>query len=158
MWLALYGDNARPWSEAFQGGAPTAESHQNEKHSILLVLDRVYFLLFRRACPRFTVEGKGRSRGKATWYASLSATDARRIIDRFKELYPKIDVLPDPPKLAQGFSAVFTADEVYANFDRYVSCFRILSARKSCLDTAEPECLGVTNEPIRRAPEAIQPH
>jgi iron(III) transport system substrate-binding protein len=29
--------------------------------------------------------------GKLTWYASLGATDARRIIDRFKELYPKID-------------------------------------------------------------------
>src|SRR5215475_5235830 len=34
---------------------------------------------------------KGEAEGKLTWYASLSATDARRIIDRFKELYPKID-------------------------------------------------------------------
>jgi hypothetical protein len=34
---------------------------------------------------------KGEAEGKVTWYASLSATDARRIIDRFKELYPKID-------------------------------------------------------------------
>jgi hypothetical protein len=33
-------------------------------------------------------------------------------------------VLPDPPKLAQGFTAVFTADEVYANFDRYVKLFQ----------------------------------
>jgi iron(III) transport system substrate-binding protein len=41
----------------------------------------------------------------------------RRVPDR-------IDVLPDPPKLAQGFSAVFTADEVYANFDRYVKLFQ----------------------------------
>jgi hypothetical protein len=35
-----------------------------------------------------------------------------------------IDLLPDPPKLAQGFTAVFTADEVYANFDRYVKLFQ----------------------------------
>jgi iron(III) transport system substrate-binding protein len=41
----------------------------------------------------------------------------RRVPDR-------IDVLPDPPTLAQGFSAVFTADEVYANFDRYVKLFQ----------------------------------
>jgi iron(III) transport system substrate-binding protein len=41
----------------------------------------------------------------------------RRVPDR-------IDVLPDPPKLAQGFSAVFTADEVYANFDSYVKLFQ----------------------------------
>jgi iron(III) transport system substrate-binding protein len=41
----------------------------------------------------------------------------RRVPDR-------IDVLPDPPKLAQGFSAVFTPDEVYANFDRYVKLFQ----------------------------------
>src|SRR5215471_6878463 len=34
---------------------------------------------------------KGEAEGKLTWYASLSATDARRIIDRFKEVYPKID-------------------------------------------------------------------
>jgi ABC-type glycerol-3-phosphate transport system substrate-binding protein len=34
---------------------------------------------------------KGEAEGKLTWYASLGATDARRIIDRFKELYPKID-------------------------------------------------------------------
>jgi len=34
---------------------------------------------------------KGEAEGKVTWYASLGATDARRIIDRFKELYPKID-------------------------------------------------------------------
>jgi iron(III) transport system substrate-binding protein len=41
----------------------------------------------------------------------------RRVPDR-------IDVLPDPPTLAQGFSAVFTADEVYADFDRYVKLFQ----------------------------------
>ena len=41
----------------------------------------------------------------------------RRVPDR-------IDVLPDPPKLAQGFSAVFTADQVYENFDRYVKLFQ----------------------------------
>ena len=41
----------------------------------------------------------------------------RRVPDR-------IDVLPDPPKLAQGFTPVFTADEVYANFDRYVKLFQ----------------------------------
>jgi len=41
----------------------------------------------------------------------------RRVPDR-------IDVQPDPPKLAQGFSAVFTADEVYANFDQYVKLFQ----------------------------------
>ena len=34
---------------------------------------------------------KAEAEGKLTWYASLGATDARRIIDRFKELYPKID-------------------------------------------------------------------
>ena len=34
---------------------------------------------------------KAEAEGKLTWYASLSATDARRLIDRFKELYPKID-------------------------------------------------------------------
>ena len=34
---------------------------------------------------------KAEVEGKLTWYASLGATDARRIIDRFKELYPKID-------------------------------------------------------------------
>ena len=34
---------------------------------------------------------KADAEGKLTWYASLGATDARRIIDRFKELYPKID-------------------------------------------------------------------
>src|SRR5262245_61068932 len=33
----------------------------------------------------------GEAEGKLTWYASLSATDGHRIIDRFKELYPKID-------------------------------------------------------------------
>lgn len=32
--------------------------------------------------------------------------------------------LGDPPKLAQGFTAVFTPDEVYANFDRYVKLFQ----------------------------------
>jgi hypothetical protein len=36
-------------------------------------------------------KNKGEAEGKVTWYASLGATDARRIIDRFKELYPKID-------------------------------------------------------------------
>lgn len=41
----------------------------------------------------------------------------RRVPDR-------IDVLPDPPKLAQGFTAVFTADQVYENFDRYVKQFQ----------------------------------
>jgi iron(III) transport system substrate-binding protein len=41
----------------------------------------------------------------------------RRVPDR-------VDVLPDPPKLAQGFTAVFTPEEVYANFDRYVKLFR----------------------------------
>ena len=41
----------------------------------------------------------------------------RRVPDR-------VDVLPDPPKLAQGFSAVFTSDEVYANFDQYVKLFQ----------------------------------
>jgi len=41
----------------------------------------------------------------------------RRVPDR-------IDVLPDPPKLAQGFNAIFTADEVYENFDRYVKLFQ----------------------------------
>ena len=41
----------------------------------------------------------------------------RRVPDR-------VDVLPDPPKLAQGFSAVFTAEEVYANFDQYVKLFQ----------------------------------
>ena len=34
---------------------------------------------------------KAEAEGKLSWYASLGATDARRIIDRFKELYPKID-------------------------------------------------------------------
>jgi ABC-type Fe3+ transport system substrate-binding protein len=41
----------------------------------------------------------------------------RRVPDR-------VDVLPDPPKLAQGFTAVFTPDEVYADFDRYVKLFQ----------------------------------
>jgi iron(III) transport system substrate-binding protein len=41
----------------------------------------------------------------------------RRVPDR-------VDVLPDPPKLAQGFTAVFTADQVYENFDRYVKWFQ----------------------------------
>lgn len=41
----------------------------------------------------------------------------RRVPDR-------IDVLPDPPQLAQGFTAVFTADQVYENFDRYVKQFQ----------------------------------
>jgi len=41
----------------------------------------------------------------------------RRVPDR-------IDVLPDPPKLAQGFTAVFTAEQVYENFDRYVKLFQ----------------------------------
>jgi hypothetical protein len=36
----------------------------------------------------------------------------------------RIDVLPDPPKLAQGFTAVFTAEQVYENFDRYVKLFQ----------------------------------
>ena len=43
--------------------------------------------------------------------------EQRRVPDR-------VDVLPDPPKLAQGFTAIFTADEVYANFDRYVKLFQ----------------------------------
>ena len=41
----------------------------------------------------------------------------RRVPDR-------VDVLPDPPKLAQGFTAIFTPDEVYTNFDRYVKLFQ----------------------------------
>jgi iron(III) transport system substrate-binding protein len=41
----------------------------------------------------------------------------RRVPDR-------IDVLPDPPKLAQGFTAVFTVDQVYESFDRYVKLFQ----------------------------------
>jgi iron(III) transport system substrate-binding protein len=41
----------------------------------------------------------------------------RRVPDR-------VDVLPDPPKLAQGFTAVFTPDEIYADFDRYVKLFQ----------------------------------
>lgn len=41
----------------------------------------------------------------------------RRVPDR-------MDVLPDPPKLAQGFTAIFTADQVYENFDRYVKLFQ----------------------------------
>jgi iron(III) transport system substrate-binding protein len=36
-------------------------------------------------------QAKAEAEGKVTWYASLGATDARRLIDRFKELYPKID-------------------------------------------------------------------
>jgi iron(III) transport system substrate-binding protein len=47
----------------------------------------------------------------------------RRVPDR-------IDVLPDPPKLAQGFTAVFTPDEVYANFDRYVKAFQEIFGTK----------------------------
>jgi iron(III) transport system substrate-binding protein len=43
--------------------------------------------------------------------------EQRRVPDR-------VDVLPDPPKLAQGFTATFTSDEVYANFDRYVKLFQ----------------------------------
>ncbi len=43
--------------------------------------------------------------------------EQRRVPDR-------VDVLPDPPKLAQGFTATFTSDEVYANFDRYVNLFQ----------------------------------
>lgn len=41
----------------------------------------------------------------------------RRVPDR-------VDVLPDPPKLAQGFTAVFTAEQVYEDFDRYVKQFQ----------------------------------
>ncbi|HEY3306097.1 MAG TPA: hypothetical protein VGL70_21465 [Candidatus Binatia bacterium] len=36
----------------------------------------------------------------------------------------RTDVLPDPPKPAQGFTAVFTPDEAYADFDRYVKLFQ----------------------------------
>lgn len=38
--------------------------------------------------------------------------------------------LGDPPKLAQGFTAVFTPDEVYANFDRYVKLFQEIFGTK----------------------------
>ena len=30
----------------------------------------------------------------------------------------------DPPKRERGFTSFFTADEVYANFDRYVKLFQ----------------------------------
>jgi len=41
-----------------------------------------------------------------------------------------IEVLPDHPKLAQGFTAVFTPDEVYADFDRYVKLFQEIFGTK----------------------------
>ncbi len=41
----------------------------------------------------------------------------RRVPDR-------VDVLPDPPKLAQGFTPVFPAEEIYENFDGYVKLFQ----------------------------------
>lgn len=47
----------------------------------------------------------------------------RRVPDR-------VDVPPDPPKLAQGFNAVFTPDEVYANFDRYIKLFQEIFGTK----------------------------
>ena len=48
----------------------------------------------------------------------------RRVPDR-------VDVLPDPPKLAQGFNSLFTADEVYENFDRYVKLFQEIFGKGS---------------------------
>jgi ABC-type Fe3+ transport system substrate-binding protein len=38
--------------------------------------------------------------------------------------------LADPPKLAQGFTSVFTPDEVYADFDRYVKLFQEIFGTK----------------------------
>ena len=48
----------------------------------------------------------------------------QEVIRAQRRVPERIDVVPDPPKLAQGFSAVFTADEVYANFDQYVKLFQ----------------------------------
>ncbi|HEY3306095.1 MAG TPA: hypothetical protein VGL70_21455 [Candidatus Binatia bacterium] len=42
----------------------------------------------------------------------------------------RTDVSPDTPKLAQGFTAVFTPDEVYADFDRYVKLFHKIFGTK----------------------------
>jgi iron(III) transport system substrate-binding protein len=50
--------------------------------------------------------------------------EGQEIIRAQRRVPDRVDVLPDPPKLAQGFTAVFTADEVYANFDQYVKLFQ----------------------------------
>jgi iron(III) transport system substrate-binding protein len=50
--------------------------------------------------------------------------EGQEIIRAQRRVPDRVDVLPDPPKLAQGFSAVFTAEEVYANFDQYVKLFQ----------------------------------
>lgn len=54
----------------------------------------------------------------------------QEIIRAQRRVPDRTDVLPDPPKLAQGFTAVFTPDEVYANFDRYVKLFQEIFGTK----------------------------
>ncbi|MGH7836176.1 MAG: ABC transporter substrate-binding protein [Candidatus Binatia bacterium] len=54
----------------------------------------------------------------------------QEIIRAQRRVPDRVDVLPDPPKLAQGFTAVFTPDEVYADFDRYVKLFQEIFGTK----------------------------
>ena len=61
---------------------------------MLVQITQLMFLVFWLAFSSSHAsewKDKAEAEGKVTWYASLGATDGRRIIDRFKELYPKID-------------------------------------------------------------------
>ncbi len=54
----------------------------------------------------------------------LLSKEGQEVIRSERRVPDRVDVLPDPPKLAQGFVPVFTADEIYENFDSYVTLFR----------------------------------
>jgi iron(III) transport system substrate-binding protein len=54
----------------------------------------------------------------------------QEIIRAQRRVPDRTDVLPDPLKLAQGFTAVFTPDEVYADFDHYVKLFQEIFGTK----------------------------
>ncbi len=63
----------------------------NKKFARFCLIFVVAGLLFANSIQTSEWKDKAEAEGKLTWYASLGATDARRLIDRFKEVYPKID-------------------------------------------------------------------
>jgi hypothetical protein len=72
------------------------------------------------------------SLSKRSFTRSTNGSSPNRAVKRRaqRRVPDRIDVLPDPPKLAQGFTAVFTPDEVYTDFDRYVKLFQEIFGTK----------------------------
>jgi iron(III) transport system substrate-binding protein len=65
---------------------------ESEKMKINIFLGLVFFICW---CP-FTIKAaevqqKAEAEGKVVFYASMTATDAKALVDGFKQLYPKID-------------------------------------------------------------------